>query len=156
MLCKIKTCLFVKIGWQTESSYKMSTMHLCLENSSFYAICEYSPEIFSRSQSVPCVHSFLSSCKLKCVFLSACTWRTNEGFLLQNKRYIQDTCIMSIFIPFSTIKQHVDPINAMLSGNQVKGDLSQGHTIRVIRKHVLSFGGLPKKIKEEILRFILF
>lgn len=51
MLCKIKICLFVKIhvGWQTESSYKMSTMHLCLENLSFYAICEYSPEIFSRS-----------------------------------------------------------------------------------------------------------
>lgn len=49
MLCKIKTCLFVKIGWQTESSYKMSTMHLYLENLSFYAICEYSPEIFSRS-----------------------------------------------------------------------------------------------------------
>lgn len=41
LICYAKSkCLFVKICWQTESSYKMSTMQLCFENSSFYAICE--------------------------------------------------------------------------------------------------------------------
>lgn len=111
MLCKIK--IFVKIGWLTESSHKMFTMFICFWK--FIILCYMFIVLnFFLDPSLFLVYTgFLSSCKKK--FFSV---HVHEEQMRVFCFKIQDTGtrIISIFIPFSTIKQHVDPINAMLSG----------------------------------------